>query len=431
MISMKRAASGLALGLLFASMLGCRDDAPADPPGSTEPPVESESPSAKIYPAPLVTGVPSDSERAMVAGGSGGAPAKKGPPVVVRTLPLAGPVAAESLVEVEAPGFEVDFQLPWQDVPSSVQLHGDTIRVAPLLTFHLLPESARHPARLRVELVAGILPLPAGTEFVTGSDVEGWLVVWPDHRSYRVVSATSVRAIFEERRADRVPLVPVEAATLGVGRLLSRDTRRMQFNGSVGSLVLESAIVPEAGDAGTLACAFFLALLRADPRPHCVPGMVPVYARYQWSKDQVLEVGALRLSTHSDYRTTDFSLPPRLGIWKPGELPPLEGRSPFESDSIWPDGKASATWHVVQHHDVPLYFFFDGFPVAWLEPHLTRSLRVPPGDHRHAARDWLGQVIEVGGLASAPALDTGSASRPETALRPTVQYGTPPEPEIE
>jgi hypothetical protein len=158
--------------------------------------------------------------------------------------------------------------------------------------------------------------------------------------------------------------------------------------------------------------------------------MVPVYARYQWSKDQVLEVGALRLSTRSDYRTTDFSLPPRLGIWKPGELPPLEGRSPFESDSIWPDGRANATWQVVQHHDVPLYLFVDGFPVAWLEPHVTRSLRVPAGDHRHTARDWLGQVIEVGGLASAAPASDAAAARPE-ALRPTVQYGTPPEPEIE
>lgn len=362
--------------------------------------------------------------------GTGGAPAKKGAPPAMRTLPLGGPVPDDALAEVDAPGFELDFQLPWQDVPSSVQLHGDTIRVAPLLTFHLLPESARHPARLRVELAAGTLPLPIGTEFVTGSDVDGWLVVWPDHRSYRVVSATSLRAILEERRVDRVPLVPIEATSIGEGRLLSRDTRRMQFNSSIGVLVLELAIVPELGDAGPLACAFFLALLRADPRTHCTPGLVPVYARYQWSKDQVLEVGALRLSTRSDYRTTDFSLPPRLGIWKPGELPPLEGRSPFESDTIWPDGKANATWQVVQHHDVPLYLFVDGFPVAWLEPHVTRSLRVPAGDHRHTARDWLGQVIEVGGLASAAQAPDAGAGRPE-ATRPTVQYGTPPEPEIE
>lgn len=430
MISMNRAGSGLALGLLLASALGCRDDAPVQPPGP-DTPLESESPSAKIYPAPLVTGVPSDPERASVGeSGTGGASAKKGAPLAVRTLPLVGPVPDDALTEVDAPGFELDFQLPWQDVPSSVQLHGDTIRVAPLLTFHLLPESARHPARLRVELAAGTLPLPAGTEFVTGSDVDGWLVVWPDHRSYRVVSATSLRAILEERRVDRVPLVPIEATSIGEGRLLSRDTRRMQFNSSIGVLVLELAIVPELGDAGPLACAFFLSLLRADPRTHCAPGLVPVYARYQWSKDQVLEVGALRLSTRSDYRTTDFALPPRLGIWKPGELPPLEGRSPFDSDSIWPEGKASATWQVVQHHDVPLYLFVDGFPVAWLEPHVTRSLRVPSGDHRHSARDWLGQVIEVGGLASAAPVPDSGTGRPD-APRPTVQYGTPPEPEIE
>lgn len=427
----KPARAALALCLSLASMTGCRDDGAPPSASSAEPPFESESPSAKIYPAPLVTGVPSDPERATLAG-TGGASGRKGPPVALRILPLAGPVPAEELAEVDAPGYQLDFQVPWHEVPSTVQVRADAVRVAPLLTFHLLPESSRHPARLRVELTAGTLPLPSGTEFVTGSDVQGWLVVWPDHRSYRVVSNSALRTVLEERRVDRTPLVPVEVSTMGTGRLLARDTRRLQFTSSLGSLVLESAIVPELGDAGTLACAFFLSLLRADARPHCAPGMVPVYARYQWSKDQALELGGLRLTTRADYRTSDFALPPRLGIWKPGELPPLEGRSPLEPDNIWLEGRASSTWQVVSHHDVPLYFFVDGFPLARLEPHVTLSVRVPPGDHRHLARDWLGQVLEPGGIANGAALPEASgAAKTDGAPRPTVQYGTPPEPEIE
>lgn len=414
-------ASSLAALVGLCLTLSCKESRSTGAPTRGETPLESESPSAKIFPAPLVTGVPHDADGAnLAATGSGGASGKKGVPLVVRTLPLLGPIEPEILPEGEAPGFQLDFQVPWPQAPSSVQLQGETHRVAPLVSFHLVPESARHVARVRVELAAGTLPLPAGTEFVASSDAEGWLVVWPDHRSYRVVSASSLRSILEERRVDRVPLVSVEATNAGVGRLLTRDTRRMQFESAMGTLTLESAVVPELGSAGALACAFFLALLRADARPHCVPGMVPVYARYQWAQDQVLEIGALRLIPRSDYKTTDFSLPPRLGIFKPGELPPLDGRPEFHPTNVWVAGEASTTWQVLNHHDVPLHFLVDGFPVAWLEPHVLATVNVPPGEHRHAARDWLGQVIEAGGVASG-----------EGVARPTVQYGTPPEPEIE
>jgi len=424
--------SALLVGLVGLAAFGCKDGGEEHKAAPAEVPLESESPSAKIFPAPLNTGVPSDPDGPSVSvAGTGGASGKKAPTVVLRTLPLVGPVEPEVMPELDAPGFQLDVQVPWPQTQTSADVRGEPVRITPLLTFHLLPESQRHSARIRVELAAGTLALPHGTEFVASSDAEGWLVVWPDHRSYRVVSASSLRTILEERRVDRMPLVPVEVTKLGVGRLLGRDTERMKIVSSVGTLILESALVPELGGAGALACAFFMALLRADPRPHCADGLVPVHARYQWASDQWLELGALRLVPRSEYRTTDFSLPPRLGIFKPGELPPLEGRSRLDPASRWPEAEATATWQVVNHHDVPLYFLFDGLPIAWLEPHVTEGIRVPPGEHRHAARDWLGQVVEAGGLASPVPPSEAAVLRPEGGTRPTVQYGTPPEPEIE
>jgi len=422
--------------LALLCTLSCKDGPSASAGARGEAPLESESPSAKIFPAPLETGMPREPEGTGAVGpvtGSGGAPGKKVPRLVTRTLPLLGAVEPENLPDADAAGYQLDLQVPWPQVQATVHVQGQPLRLSPLLSLHLLPESPRHAARVRIELSAGMLALPDGTTLLGSSDAEGWLVVWPDQRSYRVLGSSSLRSVLEERRVDRVPLVAVEAKEVGVGQLLGRSTRRMELSSPVGTLLLESAEVPELGGAGALVCGFFLALLRADPRPHCVDGQVPVYARYQWSLDQVLEIGALRLVPRTDYRTTDFAMPPRLGIFKPGELPPREGRAQLDPINIWLDGQATGTWQVVNHHDVPLYFFVDGLPVAWLDPHAPRSVRVPPGEHRHTARDWLGQVIEVGGVASDAPPDGGEAagSGAPPAGRPTVQYGTPPEPEIE
>lgn len=419
----------LLLGM--CSTLACEDGGPRQSTARRDAPVESESPSAKIFPAPLQAGVPDELDGPTVSvapSGSGGASGKKVTRPILRKLPLVGPVEPEVLVDAETAGYELDLILAWPPAQASVEVAGSTVRLLPRLALHILPETARHAARLRVELAGGTLPLPERTELVASSDAEGWLVVWPDRRSYRVVPALALRSILEERRVDRMPPVAVEASDVGVGRVLGRETRRVQLSSTVGTVVLDLVDLPEVGEAGALACAFFMALLRADPRPHCVAGSLPVAARYLWSKEQTLDIGALRLVPRTDYRTTDFALPPRLGIFKPGELPPLEGQSKLDPTAIWPDEQATSTWSVVNHHDVPMYLLIDGVPVTRLDPHVEQVLRVPPGEHRHAGRDWLGQVTEGGGVANG---FVPQVPRAELAARPTVQYGTPPELEVE
>jgi hypothetical protein len=418
----------LALGMT----LGCEDAGRqlAVPPRDAA--VESESPSAKIYPAPLQAGVPGDPDAQSglpAPAGTGGASGKKLVPLVVRKLPTQGPVEPELLVDVDATGYQLDLIVAWPPTQATVNLRGESVRLAPTLAMHLLPETARHPARLRVELSGGTLPLPLGTEFLASADADSWLVVWPDHRSYRVVPALALGTILEEGRVDRVPVVSAEVTLVGSGRWLGRDTRRIEVGNAVGTLTLDLVELPEVGGAGPLACVFFFALLRADARQHCGPGTLPVAARYVWSNDQVLEIGAQRLVPRTDYRTGDFALPPRLGLFKPGELPPPAGRGNLGPADVWTEAQATSTWQVQNHHDVPMYLIIDGVPLARLGPHVEEALRIGPGEHRHAARDFLGQVVESGGTATG--MSSGTAGRPETPPRPTVQYGTPPELEVE
>jgi hypothetical protein len=418
--------------LAFGMMLGCEDAGRQRTAPPLDAPVESESPSAKIYPAPLQAGVPGEPDAQSgpsVPAGTGGASGKKLVPLVVRKLPVQGPVEPELLVDVDGTGFQLDLIVPWPPTQTTINLRGESVRLAPTLSMHLLPETARHPARLRVELSGGTLPLPQGTEFLASADADSWLVVWPDRRSYRVVPALALGTILEEGRVDRVPVVSAEVTLVGSGRWLGRDTRRIEVGNTVGTLTLDLVELPEVGSAGPLACAFFFALLRADARQHCAPGTLPVAGRYVWSNDRTLEIGAQRLVPRSDYRTGDFALPPRLGLFKPGELPPPAGRSSLGPEDVWTEAQATSTWRVQNHHDVPMYLLIDGVPLARLVPHVEEALLVSPGEHRHAARDFLGQVVESGGTASG----TGSATagRPETPPRPTVQYGTPPELEVE
>lgn|GEM_PF-1395535 len=413
-------------------MLGCEDAGRQRTAPPRDAAVESESPSAKIYPAPLQAGVPGDADSAGAlaeSAGTGGASGKRLALPVVRKLPAQGPVEPELLVDVDATGYQLDLIVAWPPTQATMNLRGQSVRLAPTWSMHLLPETARHPARLRVEMSGGTLPLPAGTEFLASADADAWLVVWPDHRSYRVVPALALGTILEEGRVDRVPVVSAEVTLVGSGRWLGRDTRRIEVGNAVGTLTLDLVDLPEVGSAGPLACAFFFALLRADARQHCSPGTLPVAARYVWSKDQVLEVGAQRLLPRTDYRTGDFALPPRLGLFKPGELPPLAGRASLGPEDVWSEAQATSTWRVQNHHDVPMYLIIDGVPLARLGPHVEESLRLGPGEHRHAARDFLGQVIEAGGTASGAG--NGAAGRLEAPPRPTVQYGTPPELEVE
>jgi len=411
--------------------LACEDGGPRPSAARHDAPVESESPSAKIFPAPLQAKAPDESEGPggpAAPAGSGGTVGRNVARAILRKLPLVGPVEPEAVTDAEAAGYQLDLLVEWPPAQATVEVGAATVRLMPRLSLHILPETTRHAARLRVEFAGGTLPLPPGTEFVASSDAEGWLVVWPDHRSYRVVPSMALRSVLEERRVDRMPPLAVEVVDVGVGRALARETRRIQLSTPVGTVVLDMVDLPEVGGASALACAFFLALLRAEPRPHCTEGSLPVAARYVWHSGQALEIGAERLVPRTDYRASDFALPPRLGIFKPGELPPLEGLSDLNVATIWPEGRTSTTWSVVNHHDVPMYLLIDGIPVTRLDPHLERVLRLPPGEHRHAGRDWLGQVTEAGGVTSG---FLPGATRPEATTRPTVQYGTPPELEAE
>jgi hypothetical protein len=393
--------------LFVATLLpGCHD-APA--PGRDlrpTPEVETESPSARIFPAPLQGKASFEREGSV---GPGAAPAK---------LPIVGPLEPEARTESQQVGLVLEGHFGWPGVRAAVAVGDKSVATWPALRIQLLEGSEPQPGRVSITFASAAFGLPEDTELRASANAEGWIVVWPDRRSYRVLSTVTLRSLMEERRVDRMPGVPITVTSLGSGALLGRPTTKLRFAGNAGTLDLELAVVPEAGASARLVCGFFLSLVRAETHPSCAPGLVPVAAHYSWGQERGLDFVVTRLAPRGDLKHEDFAIPPALAIYKPGELPPssslLWDRAMLEA--ILPRSIDGEMLTVTNHHDRPLFLLIDGLPVAWLAAGNVAFVPVPAGERRHSARDFFGQVLEAGGIVTAPA---------------QVSYGTPPEPPTE
>jgi hypothetical protein len=270
----------------------------------------------------------------------------------------------------------------------------------------LIPQYRDEPGRARLVLSSNVWGLPRETELRGRSDVEGFIVVWPDDRSYRVVPQGALRALFEERRVDTMPLVPLQVEELGAGKRLGRPTRKIRAEGPVGALRLDLVEVPESGIESGLLCDFFFGLIRAQtPAGVCEGGELPVFVDVESGGDASLQFSVSEMSVRTDLRRALFLVPPELSIFKPGELPPGPSTL-WDRDTmlqIVPLAADGPELRFFNHHEVPLFLILDSVPVSRIDPGGEITWRPGPGEHRHAARDFLGQIMEPGGVVQAPA----------------------------
>lgn len=254
---------------------------------------------------------------------------------------------------------------------------------------------------LQIELTSPTFSLPAGTQLRARADRYGHVVVWPDQRSYRVAPRGSLRALLNERRADVAPLLAGQLEGEAPGRKLGLATVRRTVDGPMGRLTLESAILPAAGSSGTLVCRFLLELARLRASGElCAPGEIPVEAHYAWARGGELLFKVSSLQRHPTWPVTvpleSFDIPPRMPIFKPGELPPE--RSPFlwEQETLaklWGAESAGAELVLTNPGEVPMYVIVERLPLARVPALSTARWVAPRAALNVSFRDFLGEDV--------------------------------------
>jgi hypothetical protein len=393
---------------------------------------EEQSPNARILPEPLENGVraPDDDD-----------PADKSPPTVeprepARPFPVNQPLASDILKRGAAAGLEMEFQITWPEVKRSVQVGAEQIDTWPRFQVQLLREIPTRAARMRWVLHSRAFPFPETTEIRARADRIGHLVLWPDHRSYRIAPTGSLHALFADRRVDRVPFVEPERVTKGIGARLGKPTNTATIVTPLGATTLEFVEVTDLPYASQLLCTAFLEIVRVKASLDLCPiGQLPVHFESKWLSGDGVQFSVLSWGT-ANFEQEDFRMPPDLPIHKPGELPPFEDyfldertRSlllpltrekapplpppPAAPGALAPGQAAPPSTptpapprnQVVLRNKLsrPLVLMVNRVPYVWLSPGAVTELYLTSADVKVSARDFLGERMFAERTLTAPA----------------------------
>lgn len=366
---------------------------------------ETESPNARILPEPLTESGLEHADPPELD--DSGEPKEQLPPALVRRpLPIAGPLHSRTTPAGVTAGWVLSGTFAFPPARPVVKVEGEALPAWPTLRVELIPAFREQPGGIRLVIDSHVWALPLGSELRGRVDVEGFILVWPDGRSYRSVAQGALRTLILEHRVDRMPLVTVELSELGRGRRLGRTTRKVQASGPVGLLRLDLAEAPELGMESLLLCDFFFGLVRAaTPVELCRGGEIPVYVEMESKRGSRVQFTFADVELRTDLPRQAFLMPPPLSIFKPGELPP-SGSSLWPDEvfaQIFPPGSPELPLRFLNLRPVPLFLLLDGIPTSRIDPGGELTLLIGEGEHRHEARDFFGELVEPGGPIRAPA----------------------------
>lgn len=396
-------------------------------------PDAAASPNASIYPAPLATEAPdldaAVPDATLPDAAVQGIPADSSGRLLVpdATAPPPVPFQPEADVAAESPGgkdlagVSLEGAWRWRDVPQpprAPEVSADGIKDAQKLTALAWTADLAESGRMRFAHASRALPLPARSEIRARVDRWGSLVMWPDSSAYRIAPPGALRTVLGERRVDVTPLSLGVAHAAGAGRRLGFGTRRVELTSSLGTLRLELAKVPEAGEGGALLCRLLVDIAGIDPRSSaCVPGEVPLSATYTWQESGGIGFEVTSLVKRTDLAPNDLLVPPpgakheRLGlpIALGGVFLTREELAAFRSAplprSAHPDPSAPGEGFLaVNGSDRLLYLLVDGVPVVAVPPLAERYVIGPPrGRYSIQWRTFLGDRILAPEVRELPA----------------------------
>lgn len=406
------ASPGAALAVLVALAPSACTERHAPPNANVQP-----SPNASILPAPLasaadLSGPPSPGSAAP-SDSSGRDP--EPPP---EPAPLDRPLPEDTLVARDPSGFTVAGSFRWADVPAlpvGLETSAMAAREASSKLELAITVDLFTAGRMRLTLQSSGFPLPEGAELRARTSYYGHVLVWPDRKSYRVLPAGSLRALFAERRADVAPLLRAVIRPGGSGSVLGHRTVQTELETSLGVLSLEQAALPASAGAGELLCRFLVELVGMDPSNEaCRPERVPLYAHYRWNGGGSFAFMATDIDDRHETPPGASLVPPAGARWAPGELPPSVpvllsqaelGRLKLRAVRPGtPSPHAPAEGLTVANETNLLeYVLLDGVSVAWLAPRTRLHLSGPiPGKYQVSWRDFFGTAVLPPAMVDVP-----------------------------
>lgn len=398
--SANRAARWLRFFGLLAAIFGC------DSRGSSEEAEPNTSPellagaNPKVVPAPRTADESALGKFDLTDGTEEGAIPTSTVPTKPEPLEPQRPTPALELLPLRVLGtLDLDAHFRWPGVstePVFPGLEPEAAKIASQRTSWRMKIELETSGHMRLQIVGGAFPLPSGSELLSRFDRYGHWLVWPDRKTYRVLTPGTLPALLRERRADEAPLVATESK--GLESLRERrfgfPLQRARLKTPRGALTVEIARVEDAGQAGKPLCRFLLELLGAAPYPAlCADQHVPVKALFELDGAKLeFVVSSLRQRTEASY---PLEIPPPRAEFTPRGLPQLQPVF-LEVNELGAlrRGEEATTLTLTNDAEVGAYLVLGGVPVAFLPPRSQHTvLGLVPGDYAVSFRDFFGRPL--------------------------------------
>jgi hypothetical protein len=394
--------------LVATAVAGC------EPSAASSATDAGASPNAQILPAPLAA-EPPDLFDAGVSNDDGARsptdPAGPRSPLPESFRASTAPPADPGFAQKDPVGVALEGTFRWRDVPApprAPEVAADAHRDALKATAFSLHVDLADQGRLRAAITGSALLLPAGSEFRARTDHFGHVLVWPNGAGYRVIPPGALRALLGERRVDVTPLSTGTIQAQGDGKRLGLAVRKLELGSSVGTVRLELARVPDAGEGGALLCRMLVELGGVDPRSAaCVPGEVPLLASYAWQEGGGVVFEVSGLTKRVDTPANALLTPPSGVTYLVAGLPAVDNgiflsrealaslRTSATTTASARDPRAPGDGFVAANHsDRLMILSLDGIPVVWVPPYGEQFV-VGPIRGRYVAqwRSFLGEKI--------------------------------------
>lgn len=424
---------------LILSLAACDDQSQATQGSGRSGTLSNElSPNASILPDPLGENKGRDPSLRSFDQES---PMTKSPVVVPRAKPQAfveeKALAEDTLVRgATGAGYRARARMVWSSSQPAVVHSGEKTVTWPEFQIDLLRELPDLPARLRLVLDSSVFPLGRGTEVRMRADRIGFVVVWPDQRSYRQMPLGTMSALFADRRADRLPFLDEKLTVLESSTRAGQVIVRHAIETSMGRAEMEFAERADLPYAAPLLCQLLLDMVRVLGNVElCPEGKLPLRFSMQWSTGGGFLLEILKYNQEPQLSLDALRIPPLLPIYKRGELPPANDYflpEPLRNEvfslkrtgeALAPRSSPGPTVAAPPHQlsagtevglapdeiiienttDRPLIIFLDRIPFVWLSPGEKKSLRVRGTAIHYSARDFWGHVQLEPGTTGAPA----------------------------
>lgn len=405
-------------------LVSCRDAEPDLPGsrGSSTTPDTEESPNAHILPDPLGEEIASKkSDNFSAREEPVLPPVARGP---AQPWPLRGALPEDLLTQQSSTGYRAVLNISWSSAQRSAKLLNEDVLLWPSFDLEFLAETEERAARLRLISRGRASPFPPGTELRLRADRLGFVLVWPDDRSYRVVPPGALRSLFVDRRVDRVPFVEAKVKISPEKESVEPTARIVQISTSIGQARLETTALKDLPFAAPLLCRTLLEFVRVKNSEQLCPlGQIPLHFEFVWLNGNKLTADLSELKPATDLATDRFRSPPSLPILKTGELPPFSSYLLSETERfahlplsktkepIPPTTVVAPTTsnlaptapvlppqpaNEIELHnnmDRPLFIVMNRLPLLWLDSGETLAFYTKPGDVRISARDFVGEQL--------------------------------------